>query len=332
MKESKKIAIIGAGSWGTAMANLVADTGNESHLFSRDEALVDVINSTHINTKYLDGYELNSNIICKSLSEYSPDYDFVFNAVPTQFVSEFYEKYNISLEGMKIVNCSKGIEQRRNIGLFDIFTKHLGVPEENYAVFTGPSHAEEVCKNRPTAIVVASQNPVLAESIQEATSNSFFRVYTSTDVVGTELGGAVKNVMAIAAGIIDGYSLGDNAKAGLITRGLAEISRLGTVLGGDPQTFAGLSGLGDLVVTCYSRHSRNRKVGELLSQGLSLKDISDNYNFVAEGVFTAKAINELSQEHGIEMPICEKMNEILFEGKTIQDAIQELMGRRYTRE
>ncbi len=332
MKESKKIAVIGAGSWGTAMANLVADTGNESHLFSRDESLVGEINSSHINSKYLDGYKLNSNIICKSLKEYKPVYDFVFNAVPTQFVAEFYIKHNISLKGMNVVNCSKGIEQKRNIGLFDIFTKHLGVPEENYAVFTGPSHAEEVCKNRPTAIVVASMNSALAQSIQEASSNSFFRVYTSSDVVGTELGGAVKNVMAIAAGIIDGYSLGDNAKAGLITRGLAEISRLGAVLGGDPATFAGLSGLGDLVVTCYSQHSRNRKVGELLASGLSLQEISDNYNFVAEGVFTAKAIKELADKNKVEMPICQKIYEIIYQGKTVQDAIQELMGRRYTRE
>ncbi|OGU57323.1 MAG: glycerol-3-phosphate dehydrogenase [Ignavibacteria bacterium GWF2_33_9] len=320
------IPVIGAGGWGTALATVLVDNGYKVILWAREPELVEEINSQHTNSLFLPNAILSENITAENdLSKFA-DFPFFVSAVPTQFIRSTYSNCGFSLKHKKVLNLAKGIE----IGSLDLCSKifgDLGLPSENFAVLTGPSHAEEVSKSTPTAVVTASEDENYAFFVQKLLSNENFRVYTSHDTVGCEMGGSLKNVIAVAAGIIDGLQIGDNTKAALLTRGLAEITRLSLALGANAMTLSGLAGLGDLFVTCNSMHSRNRKVGELLGQGKKLSEILTMMKTVAEGISTTKSSYELSKKHNVEMPIIEKVHEILFEDLDPKIAIKQLMTR-----
>jgi glycerol-3-phosphate dehydrogenase (NAD(P)+) len=318
--------VIGAGAWGTAVANILSNNKLNVKLYTHEEKVIDSINTKHINSVYLDEYTLSPTLVAKHITQYSMECDLLVNAVPTQYIRHYYTQHKIKTDS-PLLNISKGIENSSLFLIHELFELILNITPNRFCVLTGPSHAEESVKKLPTTVVASSTNSELSSQVQNIFNNDFFRVYTSSDVAGAETGGALKNVIAVAAGISDGLKLGDNAKAALITRGLAEIRRLGIAKGADPHTFSGLSGLGDLFVTCNSKLSRNRKVGELIAQGLTLSEISEQYNFVAEGVATAISANELGKSNNVELPIINKVNEILFDNKNPQLAVKELMQR-----
>jgi glycerol-3-phosphate dehydrogenase (NAD(P)+) len=322
-----KIGILGIGAWATAIANLIAETENQVVVWSFEKDTIEQILERHENTKYLPGFPVSSKIQYTDCMEEIIDSEIIIQATPTQFIRQTLEKNKVNLSSKPILNVAKGIE-KGSLKRISVILRDFGCTEENYAVLTGPSHAEEVAAKIPTATVVASENRELARTVQTLLSNAYFRVYSSEDVIGCEMGGALKNVIAIAAGIIDGLKLGDNTKAALITRGLAEISRLGVSLGAKPLTFSGLSGLGDLVVTCISRHSRNRFVGENIAKGKTLDEILSNMDAVAEGVDTTVSAYLLGQKQNVEMPITKKVYEILFENLDPKIALNDLMLRQ----
>lgn len=319
------VAILGAGSWGTALAILLARQGHEVRLWARTAERAQLLQQHRHHPRFPQILFPDSLLVTNdpALTE---DAQLIFLALPTQSIREVLRAYHFTLPA-PIVNTAKGIEQETLLRISELLQEVAGIEPERYAVLSGPSHAEEVVAGRPTAVVVASVSPELARLVQRVMSSPHFRVYTSLDVVGVELGGALKNVIAIAAGIVDGLGLGHNAKAALITRGLAEMQRLGRAFGADPKTFAGLSGLGDLVVTCTSPYSRNRAVGERLARGESLEHIMRSMSMVAEGVPTTKAAYTLSQRSGVEMPITAQMYAVLFRGKAPQHALTELLLR-----
>lgn len=326
-KESNRIAVVGAGGWGTALAMVIAQNFDEVLLWTRNNELVDEINSNHHNLKYLPNATINNNIIATSNTNDILNSDIIINAVPTQYIRYYYKDYGINLENKIIINSAKGVENNSNKTISGIFEEVYNIPRERFAVLTGPSHAEEVCIGVPTTVVVASESNNLAKFVQSIFTTDDFRVYSSNDVIGCEIGGSLKNVIAIAAGIIDGMGLGDNTKAALLTRGLAEIARLGEAMGAHHQTFSGLSGLGDLFVTCDSKHSRNRRFGERIGKGEKSENILSNSTLIAEGVYTSKSAFELSKKYKIEMPITEQVYKAIFENKNPKLAIQELMTR-----
>lgn len=321
-----KIGILGIGAWATAIANLLAETRNQIFVWSHEVDTIELIIQKRENTKYLPGVPLNFNINFTTDVQKILDCDLIIQGIPTQFIRQTLEKFGIFFNGKPVVNLAKGIEKFTLNRISEILSA-FGCSKENYLILTGPSHAEEVAVRIPTATVVASTNKELAKTIQKIFSNSYFRVYTSEDVIGCELGGSLKNVIAIAAGIIDGLKLGDNSKAALITRGLAEITRLGIALGANPLTFSGLSGLGDLVVTCMSKHSRNRFVGEKIGKGYSLKEVISSMNAVAEGVDTTISAYQLGSKYNVDLPITRKVYEILFQDLNPKTAISYLMLR-----
>lgn len=324
----KKIAIAGAGSWGTALAFLLASKNYDVSLFTRNDKVIADISSASMNTAYMPGLRLPENITASKDFSLIASYDLVVNAVPTQYISSFYKDNSVDLSGKYLVNVSKGIEQGSVHRVSQIFEKYFGVSSGRYCILTGPSHAEEVALLVPTTVVSASLDEGLAKQVQDIFTTDWFRVYSSTDVTGCEIGGAFKNVIAIAAGIIDGLQFaGDNTKAALLTRGLAEISRLGLAMGADQATFSGLSGLGDLFVTCNSKHSRNRRVGEKIGKGEKPSDILSATNMVAEGVFTSRSVHTLSSLYKTDMPICDEVYDVLFEDKDPKEAIHDLMTR-----
>ena len=324
----QKIGIIGAGGWGTSVAKVLSENNHKVILWSHEKDVVDDINKLHENSKYLLGVSLR-NLHIKATYEVSDlrFCDFYVLAVPTQYIREVFDLYNFHLKDKIIVNLSKGIEKNTLMRVSQILRDVAGINEQQYVVLTGPSHAEEVSRHTPTTIVAASEVIENARHIQKIFTNQYFRVYTSEDVVGCEIGGALKNVIAIAAGIIDGLGIGDNTKAALLTRGLAGMSRLGVTLGANPITFSGVSGLGDLFVTCNSRHSRNRYVGEQIGKGRKLKDILSEMKMVAEGVETTISAYQLSQKHKVELPITEQVYRILFDDVNPLEAIANLMMR-----
>ena len=322
-----KIAVVGAGGWGTALSIVLSNNFNEVFLWTRNDYLAVEINERRTNDRYLPDAEIPLNVYATIEPNAIRDIDIIVNAVPTQYISSYYKEYDIDISGKKIINSSKGIENGSLDLISELFEEYYDIPNEDYAVLTGPSHAEEVWKGSPTTVVAASSNLEFAKKVQDIFSTDSFRVYTSNDPIGCEIGGALKNVIAIAAGIIDGMEFGDNTKAALITRGLAEISRLGDSIGANHQTFSGLSGLGDLFVTCDSKHSRNRKFGERIGKGEKAKDVLDSINSVAEGVYTSKSAYELSKKLDIEMPITEQIYQIIYEGKSPESAIKDLMNR-----
>lgn len=326
----KKIAILGAGSWGTALSRVLADNGHQVVLWGNDPVVLEEINQKHTNEAYLPGARLPLSIRGEAeLSQVLSGVNVVVFAVPTVAIRTVAKQVGeILSEKTLFVHVSKGIEPSTSKRISEMLFEEL--PEKvlkNIVVLSGPSHAEEVIKGMPTTVTAACTDLNDAQFIQELFSNQVFRVYTNEDVVGVELGGALKNIIALASGLTDGLKYGDNAKAALMTRGLAEITRLGVALGANPLTFAGLSGLGDLIVTCTSVHSRNWRAGNLLGQGKNLDEILENMGMVVEGVRTTKAAYELSQKTNVEMPITASLYKILFENKQPKDVVAALMNR-----
>jgi glycerol-3-phosphate dehydrogenase (NAD(P)+) len=323
------ITTLSDGSWGTALSMLLCKNGHNVTMWSPFPEYLDKMAAGRENTQFLPGYRFHENLrLEKDMSKAVADSELILLASPTQYTRRVLEQFKdfFAADHHLLVNVAKGIENHTLLRVSEICTDVLG--KCTYAVLSGPSHAEEVIKGVPTTVVVASENETVAVKVQDTFMNETFRVYTGNDVLGTELGGALKNVMAIAAGIIDGMQLGDNPKAALITRGIAEMSRLGEALGGNPLTFSGLSGIGDLIVTCCSGHSRNRHVGEELGRGKKLDEIlTDMGMVVAEGVKTAQSAHELARRAGIECPIINEIYAVLYEDKSPEEAVRNLMAR-----
>ncbi len=322
-----KIGVMGAGGWGTSISTVLADNGHQVCLWAFEKELADEINENRSNSMYLPSAKIPEGVCAVNDMNKLSEYDVIFLTVPTKFINKTFDALNFSFESKYLINGAKGIESDSLKRISQISFEKLNLKEDNYAVITGPSHAEEVVKRMPTTVVTASSSNKTAQMVQDLLNNDVFRVYTSKDVTGCELGGALKNIIAIAAGIIDGLEMGDNTKAALITRGLAEMTRLGSALGAKPLTFSGLSGLGDLVVTCSSKHSRNRYLGEQIGKGISAREVSKQMKMIAEGVNTTKSAYKLGKKLSVEMPICEQMYEILFNDKNPRSALQDLMNR-----
>lgn len=320
------MAVIGGGSWGTTLAILLANKDYDVSLWVYEEGLAEKIRSTRINAVYLPGVVIPDSInVSHRMEDVLKNTRYILNIVPTQHTrAVLREAIPYIPEDALIISASKGIEKGSLLTVTGII-KELCRCE--VAVLSGPSFAEEVIKKLPTAVTVASENSATGLLLQEIFNTDYFRVYTHNDVLGVELGGALKNVIAIASGISDGLNLGFSARAALITRGLAEIIRLGVAMGAEEKTFGGLSGLGDLVLTCTGALSRNYTVGVKLGQGLKLKDILTNMSMVAEGVSTAESAYELSKKYNVEMPIVEQIYKVINEDKNPSNAVKELMTR-----
>ena len=322
-----KISIIGAGSWGTALARLLAVNGHDVVMWSIVEDEIRMLQENHEHLTKLPGVKLPDDIVFTTDMECAvKGKDILVLAVPspyTRSTSRTMAPY-VS-EGQIIVSVAKGIEESTLKVLADVIKEEI--PQADVAVLCGPSHAEEVGRGIPTTVVAGAKTRKTAEYIQNVFMNKVFRVYTSPDMMGMELGGALKNVIALAAGIADGLGCGDNTKAALITRGIAEMSRLGVAMGGHIETFNGLTGIGDLIVTCASRHSRNRKAGYLIGQGKTIQEAMDEVKMVVEVVYSAKAAKILAEKYHIDMPIVEEVNQVLFEGKSAKEAMTDLMLR-----
>ena len=325
-----KVGVLGAGSWGTTLANLLAKKGYDVFLWVRERGLLDDIQKTGENTFFLPGIKLSENIrFSNSLHEVAKDRNFILIVVPAQFVRHTLREIKQVLKDRQIIICaSKGIEVGSLKTMSQVVFEELGEKNPTYAVLSGPSFAKEVSLGYPTAVSLGCEHSDVASEIQRIFSTERFRVYTNTDYRGVELGGAIKNVIAIGAGICDGLGFGYNPRAALITRGLAEMSRLGMALGARKETFMGLSGLGDLVLTCTGDLSRNRQVGLKIGRGEKLEDILSNMKMVAEGVKTCKALYSLGRLKGVEMPITEQVYKILYENKDPKTAVEELMLRK----
>ena len=322
-----KVGIMGAGSWGTAISWLLTNNGHEVTVWSIDAREVEMLDQEREHKTKLPGVRLQDTIrFTNVIDQAIQGRDFVVLAVPSPFTRSTAQKMRPYVSDRQIlVNVAKGIEETTLMTLSEQIEEEI--PQADVAVLSGPSHAEEVGKGLPTTCVVGARTRKTAEYLQKAFMSEVFRVYTSPDIRGIELGGSLKNVIALAAGIADGLGYGDNTKAALITRGIAEIARLGIAMGARPDTFYGLSGIGDLIVTCASVHSRNRRAGFLMGQGRSMQEAMDEVNMVVEGVFSAKAGRELAEKYGVEMPIIEQVNRVLFEGKTPAEAVSDLMVR-----
>lgn len=323
------IGVIGSGTWGTALSILLNNNGHKVTVWSALAEEVQMLKENRIH-KSLPGAKISEKIqITGNLNEAILDMDLLVLAVPSIYIRDTVHKMNSHVKrGQIIVNVAKGIEESSLKTLSEVIEEEL--PTANVAVLSGPSHAEEVSKGLPTTCVVGAHNKRTAEYIQNIFTSTFFRVYTSPDILGIELGASLKNVIAIAAGIADGLGYGDNTKAALITRGITEISRLGMAMGGKPQTFSGLSGIGDLIVTCASMHSRNRRAGILIGQGATMEEAMNQVQMVVEGVYSAKAALALSRKYKVVMPIIEQVNAVLFDGKAAVEAVQDLMLRDKT--
>ncbi len=318
-------SIIGSGSWGTALAGVLAGNGNRVCMWGRDEGVLNEIAGKQVNSKYLPDAQLPATITVESdLSRAVDKAEAVVVAVPSHAVRTVLQDTDFPKK-MIVVSVAKGIENGTLLRVSEILEEKFDA--DRIAVLSGPSHAEEVSRGVPTLMVGASKSLEVAKWVQQAFMSSTFRVYTHRDVVGVEIGGALKNVIAFAAGVIDGVGGGDNTKAALITRALVETTRLGTKLGAEPLTFAGLSGMGDLIVTCMSRHSRNRHLGEQIGQGKSLSEALAGMVMVAESVRTTESAYELARRHGVEVPIIKEAYNVLFEDKDPHTAVHELMTR-----
>lgn len=322
-----KIGIIGAGSWGIALSVLLHNNGHEITVWSILEDEINMLKTEHEHKDKLPGVKLPEDMIfTTSLPEAIEGKDILVLAVPSPFTrSTSHNMKPYVAAGQIIVNVAKGIEEHTLMTLSQIIEEE--VPQANVAVLSGPSHAEEVGRGIPTTIVVGAKTRETAEYIQNVFMSDVFRVYISPDVLGIELGAALKNVVALAAGIADGLGYGDNTKAALITRGITEIARLGTAMGGKFETFCGLSGIGDLIVTCASMHSRNRRAGILIGQGKTMEEAMAEVKMVVEGVYSAKAAKALAEKYHVELPIIEQVNEVLFNGKSAAVAVKDLMIR-----
>ncbi|QMV44361.1 NAD(P)H-dependent glycerol-3-phosphate dehydrogenase [Cohnella cholangitidis] len=331
----KKIAVLVAGSWGTALSRVLADNGHSVTLWTRKEAQANEINQERRNEKFLPGAKLPEGITATTvMADAVKEAEAVLFVAPSSAMREVARQAASYLhKDALVIHATKGFESDSLKRMSTVLAEELGRSEEQIVVLSGPSHAEEVINRHPTTIVVASKEIACAEAAQDLFMNeSYFRVYTNPDLIGVETAGAIKNIIALGAGLSDGLGFGDNAKAALITRGLAEIARLGAAMGANPLTFAGLAGVGDLIVTCTSQHSRNWRAGSMLAQGLPLAEVLERMGMVVEGVRTTKAAHALAGNHDVEMPITDQLYAVLFEGKSPEKAVGALMGRVRTHE
>ena len=321
------ISIIGAGSWGIALALLLHKNGHHITIWSIIQEEIDMLSKEHEHKEKLPGVKLPEDMeFTTDLEAAVKGKDILVLAVPSPFTrSTSHSMKEYVGEGQVIVNVAKGIEEKSLLTLSQIIEEEI--PQAKVAVLSGPSHAEEVGRGIPTTIVVGAKEKTTAEWLQNIFMNEAFRVYISPDVLGIELGAALKNVVALAAGIADGLGYGDNTKAALITRGITEIARLGTAMGGRFETFCGLTGIGDLIVTCASMHSRNRRAGILIGKGYSMEEAMKEVKMVVEGVYSAKAAMALAKKYDVQIPIIEQVNAVLFDGKEAGAAVKELMIR-----
>ena len=322
-----KVGVLGAGSWGTALSVLLHDNGHQVTIWSIDGNEVKMLDEKREHELKLPGVKLAEDmVITGDLETAVRGKDFLVLAVPSPFTRETARKMKPYVaDGQIIVDVAKGIEESTLMTLSRQIEEEI--PQADVAVLSGPSHAEEVGRKLPTTCVIGAKTRKTAEYLQSMFISRVFRVYTSPDILGIELGGSLKNVIALAAGIADGLGYGDNTKAALITRGIAEISRLGVKMGGKIESFTGLTGIGDLIVTCASVHSRNRKAGYLIGQGKSVREAMDEVQMVVEGVYSAKAAAKLAKKYDVSMPIVEEVNKVLFEGKSPAQAVDDLMQR-----
>ena len=321
-----KIAILGAGSWGTALGQVLYENGSEVLLWHLEPDFVNKINRTHEHP-FLPGVHLSQDLhFTSSLNEIEAYGDMMVSALPSQVVRNVLSQFPDDWQ-KPVISVAKGIENKTGMCMSRVISETLDISPDNIVILSGPSHAEEVAQKHPTAIVAACKNKDHSREVQKLFSNKYFRVYTSSDVIGVEFGGAAKNIIALAAGICHGLGFGDNTMSALVTRGLEEIIRLGTALGAERATFSGLSGMGDLVVTAFSSHSRNRQVGVRIGKGENLNNILSSMEMVAEGVETTRSMHFLSLKHNIEMPICEQIYRVLFEDISPRQGILELMSR-----
>ncbi len=321
------ISIIGAGSWGIALAVLLHKNGHQVTVWSAIEAEIKMLQKEHEHKDKLPGVRLPEDMVFTTdLEQAVKGAEVMVLAVPSPYTrSTSHSMASLVEEGQVIVNVAKGIEEKTLLTLSQIIEEEI--PQANVAVLSGHSHAEEVGRGIPTTIVVGAKDKETAEYLQNIFMNEVFRVYISPDVLGIELGAALKNVVALAAGIADGLGYGDNTKAALITRGITEIARLGVAMGGKFETFCGLTGIGDLIVTCASMHSRNRRAGILIGQGYTMKQAMDEVKMVVEGVYSAKAAMGLAKQYDVQLPIIEQVNAVLFEGQLADEAVKNLMLR-----
>ena len=321
------VGVLGAGSWGTALSVLLTENGHQVTVWSIDENEVNMLNEKREHVQKLPGVKLpDGMVVTTDLEGTVKGKDFLVLAVPSPFTRSTAKKMApFVAEGQIIVDVAKGIEEATLLTLSKQIEEEI--PQADVAVLSGPSHAEEVGRKLPTTCVIGAKTRKTAEYLQSMFISPVFRVYTSPDILGIELGGSLKNVIALAAGIADGLGYGDNTKAALITRGIAEITRLGVKMGGRIETFSGLTGIGDLIVTCASVHSRNRKAGYLMGQGMSMQEAMDEVKMVVEGVYSAKAAAKLAEKYGVSMPIVDEVNAVLFDGKSPAEAVNDLMMR-----
>lgn len=322
-----KVSFLGAGSWGTALAIMLAKNGHEVTLWSAVDSEVEMLLTYREHKNRLPGVKLPETVVVTNdLEKACTGYDLIVFSVASPYVRDTAKKASKYVpKGQHIVNVAKGIEDDTLKTLRDIICEEM--PDMDVCVLSGPSHAEEVSIGMPTTVVVGADNEDSAALIQEIFMNDTFRVYISPDIIGIELGGSIKNVIALAAGICDGLGFGDNTKAALITRGIAEIARLGVAMGGKLETFCGLSGIGDLIVTCTSNHSRNHNAGYLIGKGKTMSEAMDEVNQVVEGVYSAKAAYNLAKKYNVSMPIVEQINKVLFEDAPVTEAIKNLLTR-----
>jgi glycerol-3-phosphate dehydrogenase (NAD(P)+) len=328
-KKLSKIAVLGAGSWGTALSIVLADNGHVVKLWSHREEQVNEINQTRRNEKYLDITLPDEIQSYASLKDAVKDVEAIVLVVPAKAIREVTAQLQeIMPLDVTLIHATKGIEPVTLKRVSEMIAEEFpAYPKDDIVVLSGPSHAEEVAKRHPTTVTVAALNNEKSRHAQNLFNSDTFRVYTSQDVLGLELGGALKNIIALGAGISDGLGFGDNAKAALITRGLAEITRLGTKLGANPISFLGLSGVGDLIVTCTSVHSRNWKAGNLLGKGYTLQEVLEEMDMVVEGVRTVQAAFQIAKEYKVDMPITAGIYDVLFEDKKPEDVVNQLMNR-----
>lgn len=321
----KNVAIIGSGSWGVALAVHLASIGNNVKIWSFSEEERDIINNDR-KCKFLPGLELPDNIYCSTdFEEVIKDTEFILHVTPSKFTRNIFKQYKQYVGNRPVIICSKGFEKESLKTLDEVILEEM--PEAKVGVLSGPSHAEEVSIAIPTALVAASKNEEVLKLVQNTFMSEKMRIYTTTDVKGVELGGALKNIIAFCAGVAAGIGLGDNTFAALITRGLKEITRLGVELGGNTETFYGLSGLGDLIVTCLSEHSRNRKAGKLIGQGKTLEETKKEVGMVIESIDNIEVAYELGKIHNIEMPIVNSVYKVLYENLNPTEAVKNLMTR-----
>lgn len=322
----KSICVLGQGAWGTAVASIFAEAGQPTQIWGRDSTVSQSINQNHENPRYLKGITLPLTLRASAdLVACLEKSDLIVNALPTQAIREVFKPHAQLLKNKHLLNTAKGIEVGTNLRVSEIF--YSLEPSLIYSILSGPSFALETAQKQPTAVTLASSSSEEAEDIQKLLDVPYFRTYTSQDVVGVELAGALKNIIAIASGIVSGLGLGYNTQAALINRGLIEIMRLGKVLSAETMTFFGLAGMGDLILTCTGPLSRNRNFGVAIGKGLSTSEGLKSIGGVAEGYYTAKSAFALSQEKKVEMPILEQIYQILYEGKSAREALSDLMNR-----